>query len=228
MQERIKAFRDIAAALRTRAQGVRGGIAVALTDASADLEKHADGMAADVATEHPSTDEREKRARELYERVGKRHRAALEQQVWRWDNLPEERRLFWLTLVDVIGEIEEIEKMAAQPLMEAEVIATHAEILAGDSRPTIATHEIRRDGDSAIVAEQWTDAAANRVVKRYEVRLGFSQLVHLALNTTAKERSAIDGRADWRGVSIGQALVQHDDGTEAPYDADELRPEPQK
>jgi hypothetical protein len=30
----------------------------------------------------------------------------LEQQVWRWDNLPEERRLFWLTLVDVIGEIE--------------------------------------------------------------------------------------------------------------------------
>lgn len=78
-------------------------------------------------------------------------------------------------------------------------IASHAQVAGGNGETITATHEIRLDGDDAVVAEQWTDAAG-AVVKRYEVRLRFAQLVHLALNTTAEERTEIDARGDWRGV----------------------------
>jgi hypothetical protein len=62
-----------------------------------------------------------------------------------------------------------------------------------------ARHAIELDGDDAIVSESWHDDDGSEQ-QRYEVRLPFSQLVHLALNTTLKERQSIDARADWRGV----------------------------
>ncbi len=151
------------------------------------------------------------------------------------------------------------------------MIRTEAEIAGGDDATLTAYHEVIRDGETAIVAEGWTDAAG-REVTRYEARLPFAQLVHLVLNTTEAERAAIDARADWRGVAgepdafvAGMRVrtadplqakpacalpwnqtrqpgalgtldfeinpedgggweVTHDDGTSAPYAADELSP----
>lgn len=62
-----------------------------------------------------------------------------------------------------------------------------------------ARHTAELDGDEAIVSESWHEADGS-VRQRFAVRLPFSQLVHLVLNTTAEERAEIDARADWRGV----------------------------
>lgn len=81
------------------------------------------------------------------------------------------------------------------------MIARTTATIAGGGGDTEAVHEIRQEGDDVIAAEFWTDASGE--VQRYEVRLPFSQFVHLALNTTAEERAEIDARADWRGVDHG-------------------------
>ena len=79
-------------------------------------------------------------------------------------------------------------------------LITTAEIAGGDDRTQIATHELRQHGREVTAAEAWIDKNSGREVRRFEVTLELPQLVHLAMNTTAAERAAIDSRADWRGV----------------------------
>lgn len=97
---------------------------------------------------------------------------------------------------------------AIQALKDATAsLVTHAEIAGGDNRTLTATHEIRQAGDNVIVVEQWTCGTSTE--RRYEVGpLPLSRVVHLVLNTTEKERLAIDARADWRGVDDAYAAVR--------------------
>lgn len=62
-----------------------------------------------------------------------------------------------------------------------------------------ARHTIEQIGEDVEVSESWHDDNG-AVIKRYAVRMPLTQLVHVALNTTAEERAQIDARADWRGV----------------------------
>lgn len=105
MQERIKAFLDIAALVRARARSLEGGVtAGALKNLATDIEGHAGAMA-----EQPPvpTDTREALARDLYERAATRCAAAMGEKyvALSWERI-DEYRAWWLALVDVIGEIE--------------------------------------------------------------------------------------------------------------------------
>ncbi len=82
---------------------------------------------------------------------------------------------------------------------EAQTIAVRA-VIEHPHSILDARHSITLDGEDAVVSESWHESDGSEK-KRYETRLPFPQLVHLALNTTPGERDAIDARADWRGVT---------------------------
>lgn len=102
MQERIKAFLDIAALLRVRSQGTGPEIETWARAMWERIEGHAAAM---TAEQQPvPTDAREALARDLYERVYQKLDGG--EPLVTFDERSDTVKRQWCTLVDVIGEIE--------------------------------------------------------------------------------------------------------------------------